>query len=70
MELGDFIYFQFFFILLNLEYTRTFISTVGILSNEKVNSLKIPQELLVAMEIFVPFFSASSFEYVPLIPYH
>jgi hypothetical protein len=33
--------------LLKLENTRTFISTIGILFHEKVNSLKISQDLLV-----------------------
>jgi hypothetical protein len=55
--------FHFFpkFFLLKLKYTTTFISTVGIFvywNSEIVNSLKIPQELLVYWKSFVPFFSA------------
>jgi hypothetical protein len=30
---------------------------LGFLSNEKMNSLKIPQELLVSWKFFVPFFN-------------
>jgi hypothetical protein len=37
-------FFSNFF--LNLDHTRTFISTFGILFHEKLKSLKIPQELL------------------------
>jgi hypothetical protein len=52
--------FHFFsnFIFLNLEYTWTFISTVGFLVHEILRSLKIPQDLLVLWNFFVPFFNA------------
>jgi hypothetical protein len=56
MEYGDFIFFQILF-LLNLEYTWTFIPTVGIFVSWKNEITKNSTRISSIMEIFVPFFS-------------
>jgi hypothetical protein len=57
MESGDFTFFQKLF-LLNLVHTWTFYLPLGFLFHDEINSLKIPQDLLVLWKFFVPLFSA------------
>jgi hypothetical protein len=57
MEIGDFTFFKILFFL-NLEYTWTFISTVGIFVLKKSEITKNSTILLVLWKFFVPFFNA------------
>jgi hypothetical protein len=57
MELGDFIFFQIYS-LLKLEYTQTFIWTIGIFVLWKIEIIKNSSRITSVIEIFVPFFSA------------